>query len=322
MALLYKYLSPEPTKDGITLPLLVLKTMRLSATNPCAFNDPFEVRPWFNQIRHNHAARTQESFHKQVMGIDHSLVMGRSMAEIPTENASGFGEHLNKRFRDEIGRRFRVLCLSENPKSVLMWGHYTQAHAGIVLGIDTDVSGFNQGMKSNGFEVLYSEDRSKTKLPLAFYQSPSVEMFDLRGNLVNHPDQEVESDGGLVIPFSEYRRQVEQAEINALSIKAKDWHYEQEVRYIYKLPEHSSQLVFENKRHFVSIPPQALREIIFGFRADPNLVRSVVGLFREGKIGNPRLMYAECHPNLYEVKPQETGAQYLLDYFQTVLPSM
>jgi hypothetical protein len=62
MPLLYKYLSPEKTKDGTPLPLLVLQTMRLSATDPRLFNDPFEVRPWFDQERHDHAARTQEAY--------------------------------------------------------------------------------------------------------------------------------------------------------------------------------------------------------------------------------------------------------------------
>src|SRR5437773_1605755 len=124
MPLLYKYLSPDNSKDGTPLPLLVLQTMRLSATDPRTFNDPFEVRPWFDQERHDRYAESHESFYKGTLGIEHSLIKGGSMVGLPTENASGFGERLNKRFRDELGRKFRVLCLSRNPKSVLMWGHY------------------------------------------------------------------------------------------------------------------------------------------------------------------------------------------------------
>ncbi|MEO8428799.1 MAG: hypothetical protein ABI651_17000, partial [Verrucomicrobiota bacterium] len=30
------------------------------------FNDPFEVRPWFDQERHNHFANSHESFPRQV----------------------------------------------------------------------------------------------------------------------------------------------------------------------------------------------------------------------------------------------------------------
>lgn len=244
------------------------------------------------------------------------------MAGIPTENASGFGEHLNKRFRDDIGKKFRVLCLSKNPKSVLMWGHYTRSHTGIVIGIDTDAAGFSQGLKPNGFEVRYSTNRSETKLPLAFYQSPCVEMFDMLGNIVNRADEEVVSDGGLVIPFREYRRQVEEAGITALTTKAQDWHYEQEVRFIYDLSLHSNQLVCQNGRHLVTIPLEALREIIVGFRADARLVGEIVGLYRAGAIGKPKLFFSECHPHCYEVQPHETNDRYLTDYFQIVLPSM
>jgi hypothetical protein len=322
MPLLYKYLSPDNSRDGTPLPLLILQTMRLSATDPRSFNDPFEVRPWFDQERHDHAARTQESFHEQMLGIKHSLIKGRSMAGIPTENASGFGEGFNKRFRDDIGRKFRVLCLSKNPKSVLMWGHYTRSHAGIVIGIDTDTPGFHQGLKPGGFEVRYSTDRSETKLPLAFYQSPHVETFDVFGNILNRPDEEVVSDGGLVIPFREYRRRIEEAGITALTTKAQDWHYEREIRFIYDLSQQSGQLVCENGRHLVAIPFDGLREIIIGFRTDVRLVREIVRLYREGKIGKPKLFFAECHPHCYEVQPHETNDQYLLDYFQVVLPSM
>ena len=322
MPLLYKYLSPDSSKDGVPLPLLVLQTMRLSATDPRSFNDPFEVRPWFDQERHDHAAKTQESFHEKMMGIEHSLIKGRSIAGIPTENASGFGEHLNKQFRDDIGRKFRVLCLSKNPKSVLMWGHYTRSHAGIVIGIETSTTGLQTGLKADGFEVHYDPDRSRIKLPLAYYQSPSVEQYDLRGNIVNQPDEEVVSDGGLVIPFREYRRRVEESGITAPTTKAEDWHYEQEVRFIYDLSLHGKQLTRENNRHLVSIPTDALREILVGFRADVKLVENIVQLFREGKIGKPKLFFSECHPNLYEVQPNETNDQYLLDYFRIVLPSM
>jgi hypothetical protein len=122
MPLLYKYVSSENTTGGTPLPLCVLQTMRLIAANPGSFNDPFEVRPWFDQERHDYAAKTQESLHKNLFGTGYSLIKGRSMVGIPTENASGFGEKYNKLFRDDIGRKFRVLCLSENPKSVLMWG--------------------------------------------------------------------------------------------------------------------------------------------------------------------------------------------------------
>jgi hypothetical protein len=203
-----------------------------------------------------------------------------------------------------------------------MWGHYARSHTGIVLGIDPSTPSLTRGLKSDGFEVRYTADRSATKLPLAYYQNPAVELYDGYGNLVNDPNDQVLSDGGLYVPFKEYRRQVELAEMTALTTKAQDWHYEQEVRFIYDLNLHAQHLLEGNGHQFVSIPAEAVAEIVVGFQADMKHVHEIVRLFREGKIGTPKLFYSECHPNLFEVQPRETDDQYLLDYFGIILPSM
>ena len=52
------------------------------------------------------------------------------------ENAVDFGEQITKRLRQELSSRFRIVCLSRNSDNVLMWGHYTQSHRGLVLGFD------------------------------------------------------------------------------------------------------------------------------------------------------------------------------------------
>jgi hypothetical protein len=49
-------------------------------------------------------------------------------------------------------------------------------------------------------------------------------------------------------------------------------------------------------------------------------VQEFVALYRSSKIGTPKLFYATCHPNLYEVQAHETDDKYLLDYFQIILP--
>lgn len=316
----YKYLSPDTGPNGVQLLPVSLRSMTFLASNPCCFNDPFEVRPYFDQESHDHFAQSHESFHGS-LGFKHSLLGNRSMVGIPTENAIGFGEHLNKSFRDEIGKRFRVLCLSRTRSSVLMWGHYTRSYSGVVIGVDTDHAAFPKGLKAEGFDIQYCPERTRTKLPLAFYQSPSVEMYDLRGNITNSPHQLVESDGGLLIPFKEYRRQIEAASITALTTKAEDWHYEQEIRFIYELPGHQQQLLRKDRLTLVPIPPEALREIIVGFRAGVGQVTELVKLYRDGKIGKPKLFYSTCHPNRYEVQAHETDDKYLLDYFESVLPS-
>jgi hypothetical protein len=321
MPLLYLYIAPGRPQGGTPSLPPQLSTMTLLAADPRSFNDPFEVRPYFDQERHDHFAKSHESFYQAAIGIKHSLIAGRSMAGIPTENAVGFGENLNKSFRDELGKKFRVLCLSRTPSSFLMWGHYTHSYRGFVIGLDTDHPAFPKGLQPEGFPIKYSDDRSRKKLPLAFYESPSVESYDLQGNIVNLPDQPVQSDGGLFIPFKEYRRQFEEAMLTALTTKAQDWHYEQEVRFIYDLPKHHGQLLARDGRHFIPIPPDALKEVIVGFRTDPTHVAELVGLYRAGSIGKPKLYYSACHPHRYEVQAHEATDKYLLDYFQIILPS-
>jgi hypothetical protein len=293
--------------------------MLLPASNPSFFNDPFEIRPCFDQERHDYFAKTHESFHANV-GFPHSLLGHASMVGVPTENAVDFGEHLNKRFRDELGNRFRVCCLSRTSSNVLMWGHYTRAHQGFVLGIDLADTGLATGIKPDGFEIRYTPDRSTIKLPLAYYRGISVEEYDLRGNIVNNPNEQIETDGGLVIPFSEYQRQMESARLAALTTKASDWAYEQEVRLVYDLPKHTPQLKFESPRHFIPLPPTALREVIFGFRSPLKAVQEIVGLLKQGQIGNPQLFFSGCHPFRYEVQKHTATPEYLLQYFEHVRP--
>ena len=153
MPLLYKYIPPK-TEDGTRLPELILQTLRVSATDPRRFNDPFEVRPWFDQERQDHFVKSHESFYETTLGVKHSLMQGRSMVGIRPEDAVGFGERLNKRFTDELGEKFRVLCFSRNPKSILMWSHNTRTHAGIVIGglIKRPVDcGFPTGIEARWF---------------------------------------------------------------------------------------------------------------------------------------------------------------------------
>ena len=153
------------------------------------------------------------------------------------------------------------------------------------------------------------------RVPLAFYQYPPVESMNFRGEIANSPNELVQIDGNIWAPFSVYRERVEAAVMTCLTTKASDWHYEEEVRYIYALHKHRDQLVFENGRCFLNIPSEAIREIIIGFRTEPHIVKEVVDLFRKGRIGKPKLLFAACHPNCYEVQAYEGSADYIEAYF-------
>ena len=243
------------------------------------------------------------------------------MVGIPVENVVGYGDTLNHRFREAIGKRFRVVCLSANPKSTIMWGHYTRAYQGAVIGVDVEDAAFRTGLRAEGFCITYSKDRSVTRLPLAFYQFPPVERLDgLTGEIVNEPMEEVVS-GGVTIFFYQYQQQLEDAYLRALSTKAEGWQYEDEVRFIYELPTHSDQLTQENNVSAVGIPRSAIKEIIVGFNASIPMIEGIAALHGQGALGDAKLHYAACHPNLFEVQGHETDVKYLLDYFKVILPA-
>lgn len=315
--ILYKYLPPPTDSDPVPF---VLRTQTFAASDPRSFNNPFEVRPYFDQERHDCYAVGHESFHGTVSGSKHSLVAGQSMVGMPVENVVGFGDTLNQRFREEIGKRFRVVCLSANPKSTLMWGHYTYIYRGAVIGVDVDDAEFRTGLRSEGFPITYSHDRSITKLPLAFYQFPPVEKYLLTGEVANAPMEPVVSSG-VTIFFYQYRQQVEEAYLRCLRTKAESWQYEEEVRFIYELPTHFDELHQDGDKLRLPIPKSAIKEIIIGFNASIPMVEGIARLHAQGSLGDAKLHYTTCHPYLFEVQAHETDAKYLLDYFKIILPS-
>ena len=201
MRILYKYLPPPRGDEALPT---VLRTRTLLAADPRTFNDPFEVRPYFDQERHDYFAAGHEGFYNGVLGRKDSLLKGQSMVGIPAENVVGFGDSLNRRFRDQIGQRFRVVCLSANRASTVMWSHYTQTYRGAVIGVNVDDPAFAKGLLAQGFEINYSHDRSVTKLPLAFYRFPPIEMYRRPGpgKLLNDPMQIIESGGVTIFSLS------------------------------------------------------------------------------------------------------------------------
>jgi hypothetical protein len=241
------------------------------------------------------------------------------MVGMPVENVVGFGDTLNQRFRQEIGKRFRVVCLSGNPRSTLMWGHYTHNYRGAVIGIDVEDPAFQPGLRSEGFSISYVQDRSTTKLPLAFYQFPPVERYNIKGEILN-PATETIISGGVTLFFYQYQQQLEDAYLRCLSTKAESWRYEDEVRFIYELPTHSGQLQKDANGLVLPIPKSAIKEIIVGFNASIPMVEGIAALHEKGALGAAQLFYTSCHPYLFEVQPHDTNVKYLLDYFRIILP--
>src|SRR5947208_2106603 len=138
---LYKYL----TGDRID----VLQNRKIRFTQPNAFNDPFEFRPYLEQIaRPDHQREMMESeFHKVVNEQLHTLAP--TLARLPAHQRNAIlclakqraihelnivttllvpqiDSQIDEHFNAHVG----VLCLSETRESLLMWGHYADSHKG------------------------------------------------------------------------------------------------------------------------------------------------------------------------------------------------
>ncbi len=328
MALVYKYLNS----------LAALEHMTLLASDPATFNDPFEVRPCFDQESQDAAVQHREVFEKAAYGDARAFTDAGSMFGFPAANVVGMAETYNATFRGDLSKRYRATCLSYSDSSVLMWAHYARMkedvradgskglgydYSGVAIGIDTSHPEFATGLRPEGFKIRYCDDRAKIKLPSAFYQTPAVETYGIGTNgrlgLLNSANEEVMSNG-IVIPFSQYRKQVEETMLKALTTKAACWGYEEEVRFLYDLNKHADSLRKAGPMDVVPLPPSALKEIIVGPRASTHTAQVVVDLYRAGKIGKPQLYFSDYHPYEYKVRKNECELDYLMDYYKIILP--
>jgi Protein of unknown function (DUF2971) len=104
----------------------IVHDSKMHCAGPRDFNDPWDCRPCYDQSILDdpeiYRERTDPSFLKSLLhdmiGIDRP-----------------------------IHERFRVLCLSAKPDSVVMWSHYADKHRGICLEFSTDNEEFSGAYK-------------------------------------------------------------------------------------------------------------------------------------------------------------------------------
>ncbi|WP_280151731.1 DUF2971 domain-containing protein [Piscinibacter sp. XHJ-5] len=180
---LYKYFS----RAGV---LRFLSGFRLRFSPPCVFNDPFEALP-------------------SISGMQGEL--GEESDEIAMHN------HLQAALARSIGGNVGILCLSEDPLNLLMWGHYANAHQGAVVEFDASNEFFSGSRTPLGFhqflrKVDYSDARPE--LPLEHFRRHKMGFLNDHGS------------GWL---------ELLRAEHPIFSTKSRDWSYEREWRLVRQL---------------------------------------------------------------------------------------
>ena len=173
---LYKYTT-------LSTALTILSCGKLRFQSPLRYNDPFDSQ-WdpFWPLTNPHAKERERSVLEQAISdpeswpadihphFQHALQSLRAKLDSMPEDerAEAISHYVEEIVNDDEQsriaqrhlldqrRRLRVLCLSEESDSILMWSHYAEQHKGVVLGFD--VRRLEDGLQRPLERMNYSED--------------------------------------------------------------------------------------------------------------------------------------------------------------------
>lgn len=247
--ILYKYLPPVRSD--------VLRHRTVRFTQPGDFNDPFEFRPRIQSAASDDEMRAYVEEHfdtlvDQELGALARLVAGTNVREALLKQKARIPE-LFRLLQPQLLRgvapaidallnlNVGVLCLSEVRDSILMWGHYTDSHRGLVVGFDSTHPFFARRRSHSdefGFlrRVIYQVHR------------PHVTLTDTTSPAW-------------------------------FQTKSPEWAYEKEWRIVRILSEAEQRIAADPYPICLfGFPADAVREVIIGMRATPALIQEVASL--------------------------------------------
>jgi len=177
----------------------------------------------------------------------------------------------NDRQKDEIRReiikkineaRVRVICFSKNHNNILMWGHYTNKHKGLMIKFETDKLRIdNQNLNPNALHKV------------EYKHSPWAITEDLADKWNNYKKINPLAYKSLY----DFSKNSEASEIinntitNAIKTKSIDWQYEEEYRIL--IDGHSFS------QGWVNINAESIIEVIIGQNMDPyntSIIKSIL----------------------------------------------
>jgi hypothetical protein len=147
MRLLYKYVPLQTESHLDRIRRLVQGWIYFSS--PTGFNDPFELSP----IVSPPSTKTVSGVLERIRATE--SVISRNDQRRVVENVQS---HIRQKMPLAVGRDWvaslGVLCLTTEPKDLLMWAHYASSHTGICLGFDASYAPFSEAK-----QVRYLSDR-------------------------------------------------------------------------------------------------------------------------------------------------------------------
>ena len=279
--ILYKYLPPR------LLDVLEHQTIRF--TQPGDFNDPFEFRPHIQAAASDPEALTflERNLDRAVEDelAKYGALLQPGMPELlrrmVVANKVGVLDAL-KRLEPKVldrlspsidallNEKIGVLCLSEAPDSILMWGHYTDNHQGYLIGFDSTNPFFSkQRTDQDEFGFLRRVDYRPLRPKVVLSDTSSPAWFQT---------------------------------------KSDHWAYEREWRMLRVVSEADSRIPAEPfPICLFSFPADAVLQIIIGLRSTPSFVQRIETL--TGRFKNATLLRAREDPLAYSLVIEEAGGQ-------------
>lgn len=154
-----------------------------------------------------------------------------------------------------------VLCMSKNPKNILMWAHYANRHQGIVYEFDADLFGFskNKDITNNPHHIVYPYHREYGVLSYT-KESDDKRWWEL---------------------------------VKLLITKARDWECEEEVRF-FDFSNKGNGIA----RKF---NPDCLKSIIFGAKTPPDEIGTMIDCCKKNGLNHIRFYKAEFAEGRFEL---------------------
>jgi hypothetical protein len=270
---LYKYVSANLWSN-------VLQDKLIRFSPAIAFNDPFEMQPYYESLRNN--AEFQKSLNEAEVKATLEEFLVKEHANLPAEMQEAFSidflkscaeiwspfavEHaphivdgfmpiINNAFYGAFNENIGVLALSEKCDNLLMWAHYAQSHTGLVIGFDGQHEYFHQQL------------------------GPSDEFRHIRK-----------------VRYSDLRPTIDLTTVedatDILLTKSIEWSYEQEWRMMRPLEDVTETRVINNETiHLFSFPAACVQEVILGYRTSITDKDDIVGLLRNDEQYNHVKLY-------------------------------
>jgi hypothetical protein len=169
--ILYKYRNWEETENPMHFGRKLLTEKEVYFAAPEQFNDPFDGTLPF---KYKKEQLTTENVFKKLVEVFTRNHPDKSETEIhemcyARQNEAGFEtdaywRNYHKDFTDLLNKTFGILSLSTKRDNILMWSHYSDAHKGYCVGLDTDILFNSVECQIGG--ILYSNS------------FPEIDLFD------------------------------------------------------------------------------------------------------------------------------------------------